>query len=124
MSGHRPERTIVVTHGRLVKTADEIPEVPLFLFGPSQGLKDIRMGRSPFVNVSALDHVVPVMPEGSTKRLATEMRDADIGAYTIIEISEAGGIKAVSHPLRVMPSGWKRVSGFRHGRQPLVQEDI
>ncbi len=121
MVGHPPERTIVVTHGRLTKTAQDMPVVPLFLFGHSHGFTDTRTGRSRFINVSALDHVVPVMPKHATKRIWNETRAADIGAYTIIEIDDQ--IVVVSYPLRSMPLGWERVSGSTIGLgfKPLNQ---
>ena len=118
------ERTIVVTHGRLTRTAEDMPDVPLFLFGHTHGFTDTQIGRSRFVNVSALDHLVPVMPEGETERHRKHMRSADLGAFAVIEIGR--GIKVQSFPLRVMPPGWKRVSGstIGHGYKPLGQEDV
>lgn len=119
MSGNRTDRTIVVTHGRLAKTADDMPDVPLFLFGHTHGFTDTRMGRSRFVNVSALDHVVPVMPEGETERHIKHLRSVDLGAYTIIEIGR--DIVVTSHRMRAVPDGWKRVSGFGSRYKALDQ---
>lgn len=123
MSAHPQDRTIVVTHGRLTRTAQDMPDVPLFLFGHTHGFTDTRMGRSRFVNVSALDHVVPVMPEDAAARVWKEMRAADIGTYTIIEIGQE--ITVTSNSLHSMPPGWKRVSGstIGHGYKPLGQDD-
>ena len=101
-----------------------MPEVPLFLFGHTHGYTNTRIKQSQFINVSALDHVVPVMPEQSTERLWKVMRGADIGAYTVIEISKDEEIRAASYPLWIIPPGWKRISGFAHGLSPLAQVDV
>lgn len=116
MAGHPPERTIVVTHGRLSKTAKDMPDVPLFLFGHRHGFADTRMGRSRFVNVSALDHLVSVVPEGASE----PWKSADIGSYTVIELAET--IEAKSYPLKVMPAGWRRVVGSGIGPKPIAPE--
>ncbi|SFE09780.1 metallophosphoesterase family protein [Methylobacterium sp. 13MFTsu3.1M2] len=119
MSPHPQDRTIVVTHGRLARTAQDMPDVPLFLFGHAHGFTDTRMGRSRFVNVSALDHVVPVLPEGETERHIKHLRSVDLGAYTVIEIVDQ--IVATSHRMRPVPEGWKQVSGFGFQYKALDQ---
>lgn len=124
MAPYSQNRTIVITHGRLTRTAQDMPEVPLFLFGHTHGYTNTRIKQSQFINVSALDHVVPVMPEQSTERLWKVMRGADIGAYTVIEISKDEEIRAASYPLWIIPPGWKRISGFAHGLSPLAQVDV
>lgn len=123
MTGYPPSKTIVTTHDRLTKTGADMPEVPLFLFGHRHGFKDTRIGRSRFVNVSALDHIVPVLPEHATKRIWDEMRGADLGAFTVIEIGSE--IVATSYPLRTMPPGWRQVAGSGRGIgfKPLDQDD-
>lgn len=123
MSAYPQDRIIVVTHGRLARTAQDMPDVPLFLFGHTHGFTDTRMGRSRFVNVSAVDHIVPVMPEHAAKRAWKEIRAADIGTYTVIEIGQEIEVRSI--PMRPMPPGWKRVSGstIGHGFKPLRQED-
>lgn len=123
MSAHPQDRTIVVTHDRLTKTAEDMPGVPLFLFGHTHGFTDTQMGRSRFVNVSAVDHLVPVVPEADTERHWKRVRSADLGAYTIIEIGSEIVVRSI--PLRTMPEGWKRVSGstIGHDYKPLDQED-
>lgn len=121
MTGHSPERTIVITHARLTKTAEDMPDVPLFLFGHTHGFADTRIGRSRFINVSALDHVVTVMPQDTAEKHWRHMRSADVGAYTIIEIGQE--IVATSHRMRLMPEGWKQVSGSGFKLKPLNQDN-
>lgn len=124
MAPYEQNNTIVVTHERLTNTFQDMPRVPLFLFGHRHGHTNTWIKQSNFVNVSALDHVVPVIPEHSDGESWKDYKGSNIGAYTTIEFMRGGEIRTVSHPLYIMPPGWKRVRGSAYGLPPLCQEDV
>ncbi len=82
-------RTILVTHERQFRLKDELPGLPLHLFGHDHGFSEKVSGGTRYVNVSILDHVVKARPRGKPDWSAEDCRDIDAGNYAVIEINRA-----------------------------------
>jgi predicted phosphodiesterase len=82
-----PSQTVVVTHERQYRVEDDLPGVPLFLFGHRHGFQCATFKDATFVNVSVLDDALP--PRDGVA----------LGTYTIIELG-AGRVDARSVRLR------------------------
>ncbi|HEX9464485.1 MAG TPA: metallophosphoesterase family protein [Alphaproteobacteria bacterium] len=80
------KRTIVVTHERQYRVHEDMPDVPLFLFGHRHGFESATFRGAQFVNVSVLDDALPPRD------------DISLGTYTILELS-SHGIEARPVPL-------------------------
>jgi hypothetical protein len=100
-----PARCIVVTHERQTDTAQDMAGVPLFLFGHQHGYKNTTFKGSRFVNVSALDAFVTMLPDGLKEPTLRDMRNMDIGTYATIEINKAGHIDAQPRHFMEIPAG-------------------
>ena len=85
-------RTILVTHERQYRLKDEMPGLPLHLFGHDHGFSEKVSGSGTrYVNVSILDRVVKARPRHKPDWSAEDCRDVDVGNYAIIEVNGAGG---------------------------------
>lgn len=85
-SGPAQDNTVVVTHERLTRTAADLADVPLFLFGHRHGFYDRSFAGSRFVNVSVLDNPITVRPKAcSNLPNPDEYRNLNNGNYVIIE---------------------------------------
>lgn len=73
-----PKRTIVVTHERQYRVHEDLPDVPLFLFGHRHGFESATFRGAQFVNVSVLDDALPPRDNVS------------LGTYTILELTSDG----------------------------------
>lgn len=119
-----PARVIVVTHERLPGTATDMYGVPLFLHGHRHGYANTRHRGSRFINVSALDNVVTMMPESCGEAhpgTMKHMRNADLGTYVVMEIDDRGRIDATSKPLWAPPAGWIPARRFKL-RLPMLPQ--
>ena len=83
-------RTILVTHERQYRLKDELPGLPLHLFGHDHGFSEKVSGATRYVNVSILDRVVKARPRDKPDFSPEDCRDIDAGNYAVIEIDKAG----------------------------------
>jgi len=83
-------RTILVTHERQFHLKDEMPGLPLHLFGHDHGFSEKVSGGTRYVNVSILDHVVKARPRAKPDWSADDCREIEAGNYAIIEVNKAG----------------------------------
>lgn len=81
-----PGRTIVVTHERLFRVEADLAGVPIFLFGHRHGFQSRTFRGARFVNVSVLDHPATVRPATGTRCTLKDLRNINVGSYTIIEV--------------------------------------
>lgn len=111
-SGTDPLRTIVVTHERLYRTAEDLPKIPLFLFGHRHRFADTIFLGSRFLNVSALDQAVLVTPAKKKRIAERDYRNMNVGNYVTIETkdSQVMDVKCV----RFEPNfdGWKLAGDY------------
>lgn len=116
-----PERTIVVSHYRLTKTQSFLPEVPLFLFGHIHRFEDKTFRGQRFVNVSALDNKVMVVPRDLNRVTRDDYRFVNDGSYVVITHNQ--GIGFSIEPRRFDPdfSNWKRIEGIFHSSATEVE---
>ncbi|TBG89370.1 hypothetical protein E0H47_27565 [Rhizobium leguminosarum bv. viciae] len=107
-----PERTIVVSHYRLTKTQSYLPGVPLFLFGHIHRFEDSTFRGQRFVNVSALDNRVMVVPRGLKRIKRSDYRLLNDGSYVVITHGRDTGFSV--EPRRFDPdfSNWDRIEGL------------
>lgn len=122
-------KSVVVTHERLAKTAQDMLGVPLFLYGHHHHFEDKTYMGSRFVNVSALGEIVTVRPEAGKLLDSSQLRNAVYGSYVIIEIDH--GIDITPHSFHQDTSGWvplfKEIwpgkpvldAPFKSGRSPI-----
>jgi hypothetical protein len=108
-----PSRTIVVTHERQTNTAEEFGSVPLFLFGHRHGFRNTLFKGSRFINVSALDAFVTMLPEGLKHPSVADMRNVDLGTYVVIEIDRHGSFTVQPRRFMEAPWGWLPVPDWQ-----------
>jgi len=93
-SGTGQNRTVVITHERLTRTAADLPNIPLFLFGHQHGFRDVVFAGSRFVNVSVLDKPITVLPRHAAKKSAPDpYRNLNDGNYVIIEGNDLNNLQ-------------------------------
>ncbi|CDX35589.1 conserved hypothetical protein [Mesorhizobium sp. SOD10] len=114
------DRTIIVSHYRLTKTKDYLPNVPLFLFGHNHGFADKTWFGSRFVNVSALDNKVTVVPHGLDRHSPQDYRFINDGSYVVITHDHTK--EFVVEPRRFDPdfTGWRRIEKEFYSGAPEV----
>lgn len=110
--------TIVVTHYLPAKTNTYLPEVPLFLFGHNHGFKDTTHKSSRFVNVSALDNRVTVVPKGLREPSRKDFRNINRGSYVIISRDRTGLIAIEPEAFNPDLQDWQPVAGEFYPRAP------
>lgn len=117
------DRTIVVTHDRLHRTTEDLPDVPLFLFGHRHGFQDTEFKGSRFINVSALDVPVSVVPVGSGHWGFPDVRNVNEGGYVVI-MAEPGQ-PFIVEPKCFVPdySDWERLEGDIFPGAPYVEAE-
>lgn len=103
------DRTIVVTHYRPTRTKDHLPGVPLFLFGHNHGFLDKTFLGSRFVNVSALDNKVMVVPHGLNRHSLADYRFINDGSYVVITHDRIDGFVVESRRFAPDFTGWRRI---------------
>lgn len=109
------ERTVVVTHERLPRAYEDLPGVPLFIYGHRHGFEDKTYRGSRFVNVSALENCVTVRPI-DPKAAGWNLRNVNAGGYVVLDI-DASGVRASPKylPLNmdevVRAEGWRMFAG-------------
>lgn len=110
------ERTIVVSHYRLTKTQGFLPGVPLFLFGHIHRFEDKTFRGQRFVNVSALDNKVMVVPRNLNRVTRDDYRFLNDGSYVVVTHDQDTGFSI--EPPRFDPdfSNWKRIEGISERR--------
>jgi predicted phosphodiesterase len=117
-----PGRTIVVTHERLSRVERDLPGVPLFLFGHRHGFQSMTFRGAKFVNVSVLDNPVTVRPATRTRCTSKDLRNVNLGSYTIIEI-DSDRFDARSVGFAPKFDGWTRDAGRTVVGLPWLRED-
>jgi predicted phosphodiesterase len=122
--GYDAQSMIVVTHDRLYRTAADMPDIPLFLFGHRHGFYDREFKGSRFVNVSVLDRPVSVeRPSERRKKGCDGIFNINDGTYTIIEMSRPKDIVVRSKAFRPSFDGWDRLDDIFVGR-PWVGDSM
>lgn len=106
-----PRRTIVLSHDRLTKVADDLGPVPLFVFGHFHRHKVTRFRGATFVNVGALGEVVTVRPAGGKYHPDT-LRNAITATYCTIDLAPTGAPTISPRRFEQDLTGW----------EPLVNE--
>lgn len=86
------EKTVIVTHDRLIKTQAEFPGVPIFLFGHRHGFAETTFRGAKYVNVSALDMRRLVRPKQVSRGdIFEQLRNLNVGNYAVLEWAKATG---------------------------------
>jgi predicted phosphodiesterase len=132
------QKTIVLTHDRPTLMRTRLPKVRLFLFG-HRHVFDVSVSKGAhYVNVSALDRLIPVVPETNQKISRPdqnseerywfshigEMRYVNGGNYCVIEITESGEVNIDCRILHHWYPGWKFFrTNTRWFGVPLVPEE-
>ena len=106
-----PHRIVVVTHGRIYRTSDDLSGIPLFLFGHQHGFKDTSFKGSRFVNVSVLDRPLTVKPVGKKRVKEEDWRNINTGNYAIIEVRDPQSISVRCVDFQPNFDDWKPVGG-------------
>jgi predicted phosphodiesterase len=109
-------KSIVVAHDRLTRTSQDMPGVPLFLYGHHHHFEDKTFKGSRFVNVSALGEVVTVRPEGGKMRDHSHFRNVIHGSYVTIEIDQLGNINVTPHSFHQYMLGWEPLRKIVDGK--------
>jgi hypothetical protein len=103
-----PERTIVISHERLHRTAEDMPGVPLFLFGHRHRFENVVSGGARHVNVSALEMRFWIRPVGAVPSDPVSLMKYNPGGYVVIDL-ERNDIAVRSVRFSPVPDGWERL---------------
>ena len=103
------ERTVVVSHERLHRTAEDMPGVPLFMFGHRHRFEHVVSGGARHVNVSALEMRIWIKPVGSVPSDPVSLMKYNPGGYVVIDL-ERDDVEVRSVRFSPMPDGWEKVS--------------
>ena len=90
-----PNRLVLVTHERQFRVHEDMPNARLHLFGHRHGFKHTAHKGVQYVNVSALDQLLMLVPKGEEPYGAPSeiMRKVNAGTYAVIEMSGRGDVK-------------------------------
>jgi len=111
---------IVVTHERLTRTAEDMPGVPLFLFGHLHAFRDTTSSGSRFVQIGALGEYHTVAPDQATKpRGRPNYRSAGFGSYVILDFVAGQPIEVTRRTFHQEHAGWTVVSSMWPPPPPL-----
>ncbi|MBM7043593.1 metallophosphoesterase family protein [Rhizobium lusitanum] len=101
------ERTVIVTHDRLVKTQTDFAGVAVFLFGHRHGFAETSHQGAKFINVSALDLRRTIRPKVFLKGDRwKQYRNLNFGNYAVLEWDQSAGFKVTRIPLDI-DSAWQ-----------------
>jgi predicted phosphodiesterase len=115
-----PVRTIVLTHQRLRRTADDFGPVRLFIFGHIHRHRVTNFRGSTFVCVGALGEVVTVRPD-RPRFHRDEYQNALIGTYCIVELSDDGLPIVTNKSIAQDTTGWVPLVREKWPSKPLIQ---
>jgi len=101
-----PARTVIVTHERLGHINEYRSDTFAHLYGHVHGFKHTVWQGTQCINVSVLDKLELLLPKSRLSR-DSDLRYANAGTYTIIEIAGAG-TTVESIQLAVDYTNWKR----------------
>lgn len=99
----------MVTHERLYRVEQDLAGVPIFLFGHRHGFKSTTFKGARFVNVSVLDNPVTVRPSTKTQCPLDDLRNINVGNYTVIEI-DGDRIEATPLKFPAQFDGWTAIA--------------
>jgi predicted phosphodiesterase len=130
-------RTIVITHERVTRLGPRLPDLLLYLYGHVHTFAVSDSQGSKYVNVSALDRMIPVMPIKRKKKRPAEftpeerkwipyigeLRHVNAGNYAVIDIDGRGEVHVECRILHHAYEGWKAVPEPRWFGAPLVPEE-
>ena len=138
-SGLDLRRTIVITHQRTTRLGQRLPGLLLYLFGHIHTFNVSDSEGSKYVNVSALDRILPVMPAHRRHRalrqaliaeerkwapLIGELRHVNAGNYAVIEVDAAGRVQVECRLLHHAYDGWTVAQALAlYVGAPLVPEE-
>jgi predicted phosphodiesterase len=89
-----PRKCVVVTHERLARLSEEIPDTLLHLFGHIHRYSDQIYKGTRYIDVAALDRPVPVRPRTRKRWTTKDCRNVNAGNYVKIEVSPSQEIRA------------------------------
>ena len=92
-AGVDPRRCAVVTHQRVSRLNEELPETLLHLFGHLHTFSERTFKMTRYVNVAALDRPVSARPHAKQEWRQQDCRNFNAGNYAIIEINSSQAIK-------------------------------
>jgi hypothetical protein len=99
-AGVDPRRCVVVTHQRIVRLNEALPEALLHVFGHLHTFSEHTFKMTRYVDVAALDRPVSARPRTKQKWGKEDCRNFNAGNYATIEIdsSQAVRISCVNLP--------------------------
>jgi predicted phosphodiesterase len=130
------KRTVVITHERVTKMGPRLPNLLLYLYGHIHRFDVSNSKGSTYVNVSALDRILPVLPtnghtphrEQSEEERRWEpyvgnLRHVNAGNYAVIEVGRGGTVHVECRILHHAYDGWRAVPGPQWFGAPLVPQE-
>jgi hypothetical protein len=88
-----PRRCVVVTHQRVVRLNEALPEALLHVFGHLHAFSEHTFKMTRYVNVAALDRPVSARPRTKQKWEKEDCRNFNAGNYATIEVNSSQAIK-------------------------------
>jgi predicted phosphodiesterase len=129
-------RTVILTHERVTRLGTRLPGVLLYLYGHIHTFAVSDSQGSKYVNVSALDRIIPVLPLKRQKRRAEltpeerrwvpligDLRHVNAGNYAVITVGTRGDVNVECRLLQHAYKGWGPAEGPKWFAAPLVPEE-
>lgn len=99
------ERTVVVTHERLVRTQADFAGVSVFLFGHRHGFDATDHQGAKYINVSVLDLRRTLRPKVFARGDHwKQFRNINVGNYAVLEWDRSAGFNVTRIPLNIDPA--------------------
>jgi predicted phosphodiesterase len=121
-SGTDLRRCVLLTHDRARHLDHDFPNLLLHIYGHVHTFEVLRRGTTTYVNVSALDRMLPVARKHDRKRL----RHVNAGNYAVINVGRGGKVSVECRLLRRNYQEWtvigRSTSNGPVGKQ-LIPED-
>ena len=92
-AGVDPRQCVVVTHQRVSRLNEAVPETPLHLFGHLHTFSEQTFRMTRYVDVAALDRPVSARPRAKQEWGKEDCRNFNAGNYATIEINSPRAIK-------------------------------
>jgi predicted phosphodiesterase len=118
-----PRKCVVVTHERLARLSEEIPDTLLHLFGHIHHYSDRTYNGTRYVDVAALDRPIPVRPRARKRWTMEDCRNVNAGNYATIEISSSQGISAQCVSMRREYPDWLPLEDSRFLAKDWIPEE-
>jgi predicted phosphodiesterase len=118
-----PRKCVVITHERLARLSEEIPDTLLHLFGHIHNYSDRTYKGTRYVDVAALDRPIPVRPRAKKRWTMDDCRNVNAGNYATIEISSSQGISAQCVSIRREYPDWLPLEDSRFLAKDWIPEE-